>query len=670
MEQEKKLEFKEYTKGIRDKSSVWNFFLRTSDGVHAECKRCKKVIKCRNTTTCLHNHLKLHPASLPASLPASHHESPVVVPTSSTSDEPKKKIMKINEYFKPPQDDMKSMVAKMAACDGFPFSIFSTSDSIRKLFKKSGYDDLPKSSNSIKKIVVQKSEELKTELKAELNRLKAKGYKFATSLDEWTSPGNRRYMNVNIHSPYFEGKCFRNLGLTRITGRGTASRCAEILKDKLASFDLSVEKDIACAVTDGASVMCAMGRQLPSYHQLCFAHGIQCAILDVIYKKNSNDQEIVETAHPTEEETEEDDSSESEFEEEGFTIDQNANRNIWDFQDVDVKNAIEKVRKVVKFFKKSPTRCELLNNYLHDDQKKMGLILDCKTRWSSLADMISRFLTLKDATMKVLIDLKNDITFSPTELALLRELSTSLNIVKTTVEAICEEKANLLTAETALEFMVAKLESEGTFTGEQLLKALKIRIAQRRLSDLVCTLKYLHSPSKYYAEPSSIFFPSPGNNVAITQVIVEINANYFCEMQETSDDEDNLPLIHHQQRRPQIEDPRGSNEPDISFKEQLKKKIEETISASSTSTSTAKVSDREELEISIRMQMAVFDRGGPRQVYLNQAYEFLLCIPPSSVECERVFSSTKYICNHLRSALNDDSINALSFLRSHFQRKN
>lgn len=116
---------------------------------------------------------------------------------------------------------------------------------------------------------------------------------------------------------------------------------------------------------------------------------------------------------------------------------------------------------------------------------------------------------------------------------------------------------------------------------------------------------------------------------------------------------------------------RETDEPEMSFKEQLQRK-NGSLTVSETeapSTSTASLSDREEFETSIRMQMALFDRGGPRQVSLSQAYEFLLCIPHTSVECERVFSSTKYICNHLRCSLKDDSIDALSFLRSHFQGK-
>lgn len=58
-----------------------------------------------------------------------------------------------------------------------------------------------------------------------------------------------------------------------------------------------------------------------------------------------------------------------------------------------------------------------------------------------------------------------------------------------------------------------------------------------------------------------------------------------------------------------------------SLKEQLQKQIDDTIS-SAPSTSTANLSNSEEFEISIKMQMALYDRGGPRQIDLEQVYSF------------------------------------------------
>ncbi|CAB3224184.1 unnamed protein product [Arctia plantaginis] len=37
--------------------------------------------------------------------------------------------------------------------------------------------------------------------------------------------------------------------------------------------------------TDGASVMVKVGKLVSCYQQLCFAHGIQLAVVDILYKK-------------------------------------------------------------------------------------------------------------------------------------------------------------------------------------------------------------------------------------------------------------------------------------------------------------------------------------------------------------------------------------------------
>lgn len=43
--------------------------------------------------------------------------------------------------------------------------------------------------------------------------------------------------------------------------------------------------DIVSITTDGAKVMVKMGRQLPIIHQLCMAHGLHLAVMDVLYSK-------------------------------------------------------------------------------------------------------------------------------------------------------------------------------------------------------------------------------------------------------------------------------------------------------------------------------------------------------------------------------------------------
>lgn len=74
-----------------------------------------------------------------------------------------------------------------------------------------------------------------------------------------------------------------------------------------------------------------------------------------------------------------------------------------------------------------------------------------------------------------------------------------------------------------------------------------------------------------------------------------------------------------------------------------------------------------DLSTSIKKEMNLFENGGTRGHHLQLVYKYLLTIPPTSVEAERAFSAAGY---KLRSRLGDDTLDALLFLRSYFQKSN
>lgn len=71
----------------------------------------------------------------------------------------------------------------------------------------------------------------------------------------------------------------------------------------------------------------------------------------------------------------------------------------------------------------------------------------------------------------------------------------------------------------------------------------------------------------------------------------------------------------------------------------------------------------------IKREIAVLEDGGGRGINLEKMYRFLLTIKPTSVDAERAFSNAGLICTKVRSRLSDQSIDALAFLRSYFQKK-
>jgi hypothetical protein len=63
-----------------------------------------------------------------------------------------------------------------------------------------------------------------------------------------------------------------------------AEECIELLRGRLAAFRLNMDTDIVAVCTDGASVMCRVGRLMSAEHQLCIVHGIHLVVQDILYK--------------------------------------------------------------------------------------------------------------------------------------------------------------------------------------------------------------------------------------------------------------------------------------------------------------------------------------------------------------------------------------------------
>lgn len=174
-----------------------------------------------------------------------------------------------------------------------------------------------------------------------------------------------------------------------------------------------------------------MGRLVPASQQLCLAHGIQLAVLEVLYdkpKKKSTPILVEETSHSDsdvdyESHDERDDESDDENDPLCF-LSNNVGAEEITLSHETLQPLITKVRQVVKMFRRSPTKNDdLLQRYVKNDfQTEISLSLDCRTRWNSLLSMLEKFFKIRYCVKKALIDLKSNIHFSDKELDLLDEL--------------------------------------------------------------------------------------------------------------------------------------------------------------------------------------------------------------------------------------------------------
>lgn len=112
-------------------------------------------------------------------------------------------------------------VAKMAAKSNFSFNSIATDSFIRRsLARDYPSRTIPKDHHGMARLTMKFYRSAAADVTAQIEKLKAAGTKFSCTLDEWTSCGNKRFMNINLHfkSTPEGGTSFYNLGLFHIEG--------------------------------------------------------------------------------------------------------------------------------------------------------------------------------------------------------------------------------------------------------------------------------------------------------------------------------------------------------------------------------------------------------------------------------------------------------------------
>src|SRR5262249_19135821 len=161
-------------------------------------------------------------------------------------------------------------------------------------------------------------------------------------------------------------------------------------------YGLNLHEDIICVTTDGASVMQKVGKLLSDEQQLCFAHAVHLAVTDVLYKKpKSLANERVDVSDNNSDSDDESDDN-PEFDDR-FEVE--SDKVVPELM-TEFHSLIKKVRSVVKLFRKSPTKNDLLQKYVKEEFGKEVHLIDVKTRWNSLYLMLQRFYELKSCILK------------------------------------------------------------------------------------------------------------------------------------------------------------------------------------------------------------------------------------------------------------------------------
>ncbi|GBP90827.1 hypothetical protein EVAR_66010_1 [Eumeta japonica] len=108
--------------------------------------------------------------------------------------------------------------------------------------------------------------------------------------------------------------------------------------------------------------------------------------------------------------------------------------------------ALEETRTIVKLFRRSPLKNITLQKYVKEEfGRELNLILDVKIRWNSMLQMTHRFLKLKNAIKKALIDLEMSRLWDDKNVVILEKIYQILQPTKLSVETLSRKDSTLLT---------------------------------------------------------------------------------------------------------------------------------------------------------------------------------------------------------------------------------
>ncbi|CAF4861656.1 unnamed protein product [Pieris macdunnoughi] len=675
--------FEEYSRYHSSSSYLWCHFLRSADAQTAKCKICSKILKTSGASTSgLHTHLKSKHkinilkrpdkrnqiarfnvkkekvAEIPVSIvkqeaQTSYDESELETPVYNDDDLAQAVVDESSYNLENCEQNVNThmkIISRMAALDELPLSSFCDSIDLCNLLSQSGYE-LPSSNIETISLILEQSDLVKIEIANELKQFKSLGMKFCLSFEEYITLNNRTYVSINIYNVDSKFGYPKNLGLLKVKSGMDSDDIIKMISDRLLAFDINLNDDII-SFTNSLSQM-RLGISLGIDNQFCLAQAVQYGVLEVLYKEE--DSQIYQN-------TEDSYDSDTEYNTKEC-------RNAFFVKYAEIltepqliyKEIIEKVRKLVQYYKNSAARNEILqNNVRKKHDKEIHLILDCKKSWSTLCEMICRFLKLKDCIHESLTYLEMDLFINDEELQILNEIHESLVVIRATITVLCKPSANLLTADTALRFMIRKLDAQNNAISRHFSTVLRKHIKRSR-TITSSILQYLHHRHIYneYAEDDA--FTKPTSEEMVNKILT-----LLTRIKPSIEDKLNTFDYKSKTTARRVLDPLESeDDEETSIERQLENEINNTCH--SEIPKPKEVPQELDLKKIILGEISIYEStGGTRGLYLTMAYDLLLSVMPATSEAEHFFFSRKDAHKRL-SSHPEALLNSLFLLREFFK---
>lgn len=626
------------------KSGAWKYFSKLNkEEAICQVDNCNEIIKCKGgTTSAMRNHLKKHNIDIT--------EIDKCNNTNTVKGGQSKRIkmdntnIGISKFIT--RESLGEILAKCAAKDGFPFKSIVNSAAIKGYVRSHDYN-MPKSSKTVRDLIMSFYYEKKRELQNELKQMITDGCKFSITVDEWTDILMKRYLNITLHSV----KNTYYLGLIQIIGSCNYEIILNVIKRQLQEFNINFDTDIVASTHDGAAVMVKYGATIEAFSQLCFNHAIHLAIIDVLYKKKDFIDDEIDMFWESECENESDDEN---YNNNNFYNDGNINfepeLSSIIYIRTDVGKVLEEVRKIVIFFRKSALRsCVLQNHIINQGEKPLKLLLDCKTRWNSLIPMIRRFLKQIKSINMALNELGAE-QFDEENLEILKEVFLVLEPMELAVMELSKNNSNLLIADGVFIHLFKKLKEINTNIAKEMSSSLNNRINERRQINLVSLLYFLQNGkylNQYQINDSQIKYAS---KAAIKSLVNKIWDRLFIDTHTPKELESIVPANDEIQEN-------------LEGRETAYTEMQTTINSLITLPQERPFKD-------IQDDIKKIEVTGLRNERVQKLYNALMTIQPTSTASERTFSVAGNFKTKIRSQLNEETLNGLVFLKYYFLRTN
>ncbi|KAI6651928.1 hypothetical protein LOD99_4807 [Oopsacas minuta] len=361
-------------------------------------------------------------------------------------------------------------------------------------------------------------------------------------------------------------------------------------------------------------MMKKVGRLLSTIHQLCYAHGLQLVIHDIFYQKQTTLSEINSNYSIETDESDAEHEILSELEDtDGLAIIDQDNPLL---VNVSVSDVVNKVRRVVKLFKRSPLKNEILQTYVKEKHPNgLQLILDYRTPWSTLLNMLERIVKLRIPIHKALLDLDIDIKLNDEEFQQINNIAQALHLIKLVMEALCRREANLIIAEETIKFVFEEIQTyPATEYNIRIIDVINQRSVQERYIEASEIMAYQHNPMAKLEKKGIVrtFCYSLLSRVATHEVTDVNEVDNMIPTTNSASQEANTFLVA--------------------------MKLQLAINAS-LQVSQKQQASGESLSSTLKHELNIAEQTRERGILLEKVYRMLLTIQPTSAEAERIFSS-------------------------------